>query len=72
MAGGYLTLSRRLGERIFIGDDIEILVARCNHEKVRLAIKAPGMRIDREEVRNQRVYTTLRRTEWKEQTDASL
>jgi len=36
-----LVLSRKLGERIFIGDDIEIIVTRIEEDKVRIAISAP-------------------------------
>lgn len=36
-----LVLSRKLGERIFVGDDIEIIVTRIEEDKVRIAISAP-------------------------------
>jgi len=36
-----LVLSRRLGEAIQIGDDIEVIVADIRGEMVRLGIKAP-------------------------------
>ncbi len=38
---GYLVFSRRLHERIQIGDDIEILVSDISFNKVNIAIKAP-------------------------------
>lgn len=40
---GYLVISRRINERIQIGDDIEILIADINDgsERVDVAIKAP-------------------------------
>ena len=38
---GYLVISRKIGERILIGDNIEILVADIQHKKVDIAIKAP-------------------------------
>jgi carbon storage regulator len=45
-----LVLSRKKGEKIMIGDDIEIIVISSNEGRVRLGIIAPGMKIDREEV----------------------
>lgn len=48
---GYLTLTRRLDEKILIGNDIEIVVAAIRRDKVRLAIKAPRhVSVHREEV----------------------
>lgn len=38
---GYLVISRRLNERIEIGDDIEILIADIAEDKIDIAIKAP-------------------------------
>ncbi len=47
-----LVLSRRVGEKILIGDDIEVAVAEVRGNVVRLAIAAPPeVRIDREELR---------------------
>ena len=37
----YLVLSRRVDERIFIGDDIEVLISDIKPDRVRVAIKAP-------------------------------
>jgi len=46
-----LVLSRHAGERIMIGDDIEIVVTRIGEEVVRLGIIAPKhLRILREEL----------------------
>lgn len=46
-----LSITRRLHERLFIGDDVEILVTRVSDGQVRLAIKAPkDMLIVREEL----------------------
>lgn len=46
-----LTLSRREGERILIGDDIEIVVASIVGGAVKLAIRAPRcVQIRREEL----------------------
>jgi carbon storage regulator len=38
---GYLVISRKIGERILIGENIEILVADIAHRKVDIAIRAP-------------------------------
>lgn len=38
---GYLVMSRRVGERILVGKDIEILISDINDGKVDVAIKAP-------------------------------
>ena len=47
-----LVLSRKLGERIFIGNDIIVTVADIDRGKIRLHIAAPlGVSVDREEVR---------------------
>jgi carbon storage regulator len=46
-----LVLSRRLGERICIGDAIVVTVVRIHGEKVRLGIDAPlDVPVHREEV----------------------
>ena len=46
-----LVLSRKVGQRIFIGDDIILAVAEFRGDKVRLAIEAPkDTRILREEL----------------------
>lgn len=36
-----LVLSRKIGESIFIGDDIEIVVTRIEQDTIRIAISAP-------------------------------
>ncbi len=52
---GYLVLSRRAGESVFIGNDIEVCVAEITHDKCRLAIRAPReIAVDRLEVRERK------------------
>ena len=48
-----LALRRRVGQAIHIGPDIVIRIDRIDRCDVRLAIDAPGMRVDRAEVREQ-------------------
>jgi carbon storage regulator len=49
-----LVLSRKLGERIMIGDDIIISVVDIDHGKIRLGITAPrDLPVFREEVYQQ-------------------
>ena len=38
---GYLIISRRISERIMIGDDIEIMISDIDDGKVDIAINAP-------------------------------
>lgn len=46
-----LVLSRKAGESIRIGDDIEVTVLEVHHGKVRLGINAPShVKILREEI----------------------
>ena len=46
-----LVLSRRVGETIRIGDDIEVTVVGVQRDTVRLSIKAPReVRVHRQEV----------------------
>ena len=50
-----LVLSRRLGETILIGDDVQITVVAIQGKKVRLAVSAPPyIAVDRQEVRARR------------------
>jgi carbon storage regulator len=47
-----LVLRRRVGERIMIGDSIEVVVLRVRGGKVRLGFSAPpSVRVDRKEAR---------------------
>lgn len=48
---GFLVLERKKDQKIFIGDAITIVVSKIVGDRVYLAIKAPGMSVDREEVR---------------------
>lgn len=58
-----LVLSRKLGETIFIGDDIKITVVDIEHGKIRLGIEAPpAIRIDRQEVRDKIAATAATAT----------
>lgn len=41
MSNGFLVLSRRPGETLVIGENIEITVSEINRNQVRIAIKAP-------------------------------
>jgi len=46
-----LVLTRRIGERIMIGDDIEVVVLKLNSGQVALGVKAPlGIPVHREEI----------------------
>lgn len=50
-----LVLTRRLNERIFIGDNIVITLVDIDRGKVRIGIEAPSdLRVDREEIRKAR------------------
>jgi carbon storage regulator len=54
-----LVLSRKVEERIRIGDEITIVVTRISKDKVRLGVDAPKhMQVHREEV-----YEALKRAE---------
>ncbi len=47
-----LVLSRKVGERIIIGDSVVLCILECERNRVRLGIEAPQeVRILREEVR---------------------
>ena len=47
-----LVLSRKVGEHIFIGDDVRITIVSTGSNKVRIGIEAPDdVKVDRDEVR---------------------
>ena len=47
-----LVLSRKEGEKIFIGEDIKITVLEISKSQVRIGIEAPKtIEVDREEIR---------------------
>lgn len=50
-----LVLTRKIGEKICIGDDVVMTVVECGFGKVRIGIEAPpDIRIDRQEIRDAR------------------
>ena len=54
-----LVLSRRIGDKILIGDDITVLVIEVDKDRCRLGFTAPrSVSIDREEVRRERAIQT--------------
>lgn len=51
-----LVLSRNVGERIMVGEDIVITLIRAEHGKAKIGVEAPaGITIDREEVYQQKL-----------------
>jgi carbon storage regulator len=55
-----LVLSRKVGERILIGDQIAITVVRVNGQGVRLGIDAPAsLAVVREELAQREIDTVL-------------
>lgn len=50
-----LSLKRKTGEKILIGDDIVIQIGRFDKEGILIGVEAPKhIRVDREEVRERR------------------
>jgi carbon storage regulator len=50
-----LILTRRVGERILIGPDVEVTVMAVNGQQVRIGINAPkSVLVDREEIHERR------------------
>jgi carbon storage regulator len=57
-----LVLSRKVGERILIGDDIAVTVVRIAQGSVRIGVEAPGsLQIVREEIKDQENLETARK-----------
>ena len=55
-----LVLSRRVGERVYIGNDITLEILSINRGIIRLGISAPAeVSIDRQEVREARQTGTM-------------
>jgi carbon storage regulator len=51
-----LILTRKPGEIIRIGEDVEVMVVGVNGTQVRIGIKAPAqVRVDREEIADRRL-----------------
>ena len=51
-----LILTRRVGETILIGDDVEVTIVGLNGSQVRIGIKAPkDVIVDREEIAQKRI-----------------
>jgi carbon storage regulator len=56
-----LVLSRKLGEKIVIGDNIVITVVKIDRNQIRIGIEAPNdISVYREEIAPQRVARTER------------
>ena len=50
-----LILSRKVGEKIIIGDSIEVVVSEIKGGQVRIGISAPkSIAVDREEIRDRK------------------
>lgn len=50
-----LVLTRRIGETIKIGDDIDVTIVNIRGTQVRLSVNAPSeLNVDREEVRRRK------------------
>jgi carbon storage regulator len=61
-----LVLSRKIGERVMIGDDIVVMVVDVRGDKVRLAVEAPQSI----PVHRQEVYEAIKREEECKKNDA--
>ena len=52
-----LVLSRRVGEEVVIGDDIQVVVVAVHGDRVRLGVSAPReVVVDRQEVHARRAH----------------
>lgn len=50
-----LILSRKVGEKIIIGDNIEVVISEIKGNQVRVGIAAPrSVTVDREEIRDKK------------------
>lgn len=50
-----LVLSRRIGENLLIGDDIEVFILGFDRGQVKIGVKAPrNVPVDRSEVRDRK------------------
>ncbi len=59
-----LVLSRKLGEKIVIGENIRITVVKIDRNQIRFGIEAPGeVPVYREEIAPQRFSLTARSEE---------
>lgn len=68
-----LVLQRGLGEKIMIGDDIEVVVLSVNGNQVRLGIRAPdGVEVHREEVYLRILKEKVRKIDGKETTEGDV
>lgn len=51
---GYLVIVRRKGDSVLIGDDIEIVTVKTSSGQTHLAIRAPGKKIIRKELKDKK------------------
>lgn len=56
---GCLTLTRKVGETILVGDSVEVTVKEIRKHQVRLGIVAPGQKILRQELAEEPELETL-------------
>ena len=55
-----LILTRRIGETLMIGDDIQVVVLGVKSNQVRLGVQAPAnVSVDREEIRQRKDQESL-------------
>ena len=65
-----LVLSRKVGEKVIVGDLITITLVSIEPNRVRIGIDAPqGVRIDREEVHRIRREREVKDGRWKTKDD---